>query len=107
MENTLDLATREIMWNVPYSFKVTMYVLLFVSLGIFAKGVKEKLQFVAGEGKSLKDLFGKNGLINTENGFSMRYGTSTGVHFLKLSFSPEKFTEIQKHFSMHLFTTDF
>ena len=48
MENTLDLATREIMWNVPYSFKVIMYVLLFVSLGIFAKGVKEKLQFVVG-----------------------------------------------------------
>ena len=69
MENTLNLATREIMWNVPYSFKVIMYVLLFVSLGIFAKGVKEKLQFVVGEGKSLKDLFGKNGLINTENGF--------------------------------------
>ena len=69
MENTLDLATREIMWGVPYSFKVIMYVLLFVSLGIFAKGVKEKLQFVVGEKESLKKLFGKSGLINTESGF--------------------------------------
>ena len=54
METTLDLATREVMWGVPYSFKVIMYILLFVSLGIFAKGVKEKLQFVVGEGILLR-----------------------------------------------------
>ena len=47
-------------------FKVIMYILLFVSLGIFAKGVKEKLQFVVGEGNSLKNLFGKDGLIKTD-----------------------------------------
>ena len=46
MDSVSVTATREIMWGIPHSFKVLMYVLLFVSLGLFAKGVYDKLKFV-------------------------------------------------------------
>ena len=88
MENTLDLATREIMWGVPYSFKVIMYVLLFASFGVFAKGVKEKLQFVVGEGNSLKSLFGENGLIKFDRGdniFNYLYNFTRAIFGLNWS----------------------
>ena len=63
MDSVSVNATREIMWGVPYSFKVLMYVLLVVSLGLFAKGVYDKLKFVAGKDKGIGDLFGENGLV--------------------------------------------
>ncbi|MCB9094442.1 MAG: 4Fe-4S dicluster domain-containing protein [Halobacteriovoraceae bacterium] len=48
-------ATREIMWNIPGSFKVIMYGLFFIALGIFCNGVYQKFQFVT-QGKSYKGL---------------------------------------------------
>ena len=52
------MATREIMWNIPPSFKVAMYVLFFASLAYMAKGFYDKVIFItAGEGiKGLKKL---------------------------------------------------
>jgi Fe-S oxidoreductase len=54
MEN-LDLAAREIMWNIPKSFTITMYVLFVVSSVVCLMGFYKKYQFVVGTG-SLKDL---------------------------------------------------
>ena len=59
-----SVATREIMWSIPQSFKVIMYLLLFVSLGVFVKGVIEKLKFVTG-GKKLRSLIGDDGLVTS------------------------------------------
>jgi Fe-S oxidoreductase/nitrate reductase gamma subunit len=55
------LATREIMWNIPYFMKVTMYVLLFASLAYMVKGFHDKVLFItSGEGiKGLKKLLPK------------------------------------------------
>jgi Fe-S oxidoreductase len=48
-----ELAAREIMWQIPFSFKVTMYVGFLISMGFFATGFYQKLQFVtAGKGLS-------------------------------------------------------
>lgn len=60
MNNNLDLATREIMWNIPQSFKIAMYALLVVSLIVLAKGVHQKLLFITGDRgikAGLKELF--------------------------------------------------
>jgi hypothetical protein len=55
----MDLATREILWNIPFSFKVTMYGLFILSLAVLAKGLFEKYQYVTA-GKGLKALLPKN-----------------------------------------------
>lgn len=51
-------ATREIMWNIPASFKYVMYLMFFASMFIMCKGLYEKLLFVTGgEGfKGIKKL---------------------------------------------------
>ncbi|MBL7663726.1 MAG: 4Fe-4S dicluster domain-containing protein [Bacteriovoracaceae bacterium] len=49
------LATREIMWNIPDSYKVVMYILFFIAVGIFFYGSYLKYQYVTG-GKGLKPL---------------------------------------------------
>ena len=58
MGDVTTLATREIMWNIPLSFKYVMYALFLCSMGIFIKGMYEKLLFVTkGEGiKGIKGL---------------------------------------------------
>ena len=48
-------ATREVMWQIPLSFKIAMYVLMFVAFGVMAKGLMSKYQFVT-QGKGLKSL---------------------------------------------------
>ena len=58
MDSVSVTATREIMWGIPHSFKVLMYVLLFVSLGLFAKGVYDKLKFVVGKNKGISYVQG-------------------------------------------------
>lgn len=39
-------ATREIFWHIPFSFKVVMYVTMFMALGVFVKGLYDKYKFV-------------------------------------------------------------
>ncbi|RLA64699.1 MAG: hypothetical protein DRQ89_03290 [Epsilonproteobacteria bacterium] len=51
----MDQATRELMWNIPFSFKIAMYALFLVALGIMIKGLFDKYQFVTG-GKGVKGL---------------------------------------------------
>ena len=58
----MDQATREIMWMIPPSFKVAMYVLFFLSTAVMVYGIYRKLKFVAGD-KSVMSLVGENGLI--------------------------------------------
>lgn len=48
MEETTLMATREIMWNIPYAYKVAMYLMFAASLGVFIKGLVTKYRFVAG-----------------------------------------------------------
>ncbi len=59
--NNVDLATREIFWNIPYSYKVIMYILLVGSLIIFIKGFYEKIAFITHSGgiRALKSLIPK------------------------------------------------
>lgn len=51
-------ATREVMWQIPFSFKVAMYVLMFVAFGVMIKGLITKYQFVT-QGKGFKPLLPK------------------------------------------------
>ena len=59
MNEITNLATREIMWNIPFSFKVVMYGLFVLSLVALFKGLYEKVQFITkGEGvQGLPKLF--------------------------------------------------
>lgn len=55
MQETVSLATREVMWNIPFSFKIALYVCFFTSLYFFFKGMYSKVQFVT-KGEGLKAL---------------------------------------------------
>ena len=59
-----SIATREIMWNIPRSFKVAMYLLLLVSLIIFLRGVFQRLKFVVGD-KKISQIVGPEGLVSS------------------------------------------
>jgi Fe-S oxidoreductase/nitrate reductase gamma subunit len=59
------LATREIMWNIPASFKVAMYALLFLSLAVMIQGFYKKYVFISG-GKGFSE-FRKNLLPESLN----------------------------------------
>ena len=52
-------ATREIMWNIPASFKYAMYASFLLSLAAMAKGFYNKYLFVT-EGKGSKASFLRN-----------------------------------------------
>lgn len=61
MDN-LNLATREIYWNIPYSYKIVMYALLLGALGIFLRGFYAQALFITGNKgvRALKNLWPKN-----------------------------------------------
>lgn len=63
----MNLATREILWNIPFSFKVTMYLMFIISLGILIKGLFDKYQYVT-DGKGLKSIL--PGKLNWKSFFS-------------------------------------
>lgn len=47
------LATREVLWNIPHTFKFLMYLFFFISSAIMMKGIYTKIQFITkGEGIS-------------------------------------------------------
>ncbi len=48
-------ATREIFWQIPFSFKVAMYIFMFISFGILAQGVFAKFKYVI-QGNGFKSL---------------------------------------------------
>jgi Fe-S oxidoreductase/nitrate reductase gamma subunit len=62
MNDQLDLATREIMWNIPPSFKYAMYALLVLSAAYMFKGLYEKALFVANQ-NGVAGLKGLKGLL--------------------------------------------
>ncbi len=65
MENVATLATREVLWNIPHSFKLLMYLLFLLSSGIMLKGLYAKILFITkGEG-----LAGLQKLIPKEPNF--------------------------------------
>ena len=49
MDPLSDLAAREVLWNIPFEFKVAMYVLFFISTAIMFKGVYNKINFVTNQ----------------------------------------------------------
>ncbi|MBG07139.1 MAG: hypothetical protein CME68_00135 [Halobacteriovoraceae bacterium] len=55
-------ASREIMWNIPSSFKFLMYALLIISFLVLIQGLYKKFMFVTG-GKGLKNIRGEGNLI--------------------------------------------
>ncbi|MFZ9000958.1 MAG: heterodisulfide reductase-related iron-sulfur binding cluster [Bacteriovoracaceae bacterium] len=63
MSDQVSQATREIMWNIPSSFKIAMYALLVVSLVIMVQGILKKINLVTG-GKGIKSLFSENGVAS-------------------------------------------
>jgi len=56
------IATREVLWNIPFWMKATMYGLLAVALAFFFLGVHKKVLFITG-GKGWRSLVGQNGLV--------------------------------------------
>ena len=56
--------SREIMWNIPFWMKVTMYLALAAGSAVFAMGLVEKYKYVT-QGKNPKQLLPKN--LNFEN----------------------------------------
>ena len=53
------MATREIFWQIPFSFKVIMYVLFFTSIGVMTQGVFKKYKYVI-QGNKFSDLLPKS-----------------------------------------------
>jgi Fe-S oxidoreductase/nitrate reductase gamma subunit len=49
------MATREIFWQIPFSFKVAMYVFFITGVAVMAQGVFKKYQFVT-QGNGFKSL---------------------------------------------------
>lgn len=74
-------ATREIFWNIPFSFKVAMYVLFFGSVFIMFRGLYQKVLFVTnGEGiKGLKKLMPEK--LNWSNFFKTAFLTGKVPRF--------------------------
>ena len=58
-------ASREIMWNIPSSFKILMYALLVISFLVLIQGLYKKLLFVT-NGKGLKNIKGEGNLISSK-----------------------------------------
>jgi Fe-S oxidoreductase/nitrate reductase gamma subunit len=48
-------ATREVLWQIPTSYKIAMYLLMFIAMGVFAKGALDKYKFVT-QGKGYKSI---------------------------------------------------
>ncbi|MBH47137.1 MAG: hypothetical protein CME71_03100, partial [Halobacteriovorax sp.] len=71
----IELATREVMWNIPFSFKVAMYVMLIAAFAVFAKGMWQKALFITkGTGLSgLKQLLPHK--LNRKNFFETLFFT--------------------------------
>ncbi|MBP9674556.1 MAG: 4Fe-4S dicluster domain-containing protein [Bacteriovoracaceae bacterium] len=64
----MNEATREILWNIPYSYKVCMYAFLLIATLFFIKGFYTKYLFVTNKKTlKIKDLFPKN--FNFKNFF--------------------------------------
>lgn len=55
MGDATALITREVMWNIPQIFKYIMYISLFISMGLFLKGMNDKILFVT-KGQGLKGI---------------------------------------------------
>mgnify|MGYP000023505555 CR=1 FL=1 len=49
------LASREVFWQIPLSFKIAMYVFMIAAFVVMGMGVAKKYKFVTA-GKGLKDL---------------------------------------------------
>ncbi|MDC0253944.1 heterodisulfide reductase-related iron-sulfur binding cluster [Bacteriovoracales bacterium] len=62
MSSVSSSASREIMWNIPQSFKILMYSLLVISTIVLLQGLYKKLLFVTG-GKGIKSIKGEEGLL--------------------------------------------
>ena len=57
MGEVSTLASREIMWNIPYAFKIIMYVSFFVSVSVMIAGFYKKIKFIT-RGGGVEELDG-------------------------------------------------
>lgn len=76
-------ATREVMWQIPLSFKVAMYVLMFVALGVLAKGLFEKYKFVT-QGNGLKSILPEK--LNWKQFFETLFFTGKVTRHMNVGF---------------------
>ncbi len=60
----MELATREVFWQIPIYFKVIMYVTMFLAMGIMAQGLLKKIKFATGTA-GVKSLLPEN--LNWKN----------------------------------------
>ena len=60
----MELATREVFWQIPFSFKVIMYITMFLAMGIMIYGLWKKLQFASAD-RGFKSLLPKK--LNWKN----------------------------------------
>lgn len=67
-----SLATREVFWQIPFSFKVAMYVLMFASFIVLGQGIYKKFQFVL-NGRDFKSLLPEK--LNWKNFFQTIFFT--------------------------------
>lgn len=51
----LTEATREVFWQIPFSFKVAMYLMMFAAFAVLGQGILKKYKFVV-QGNGLKSL---------------------------------------------------
>jgi hypothetical protein len=57
-------ATREVMWMIPVSFKVTMYIMMVIAMALLGLGVFKKIKFAL-NGRPLKSLLPEK--LNVKN----------------------------------------
>jgi heterodisulfide reductase subunit C/nitrate reductase gamma subunit len=75
----MSQATREVMWLIPTSFKVAMYVAMFLAMGLFAFGLLQKLKTITA-GKGVKALLPEK--LNWKNFIETIFFTGkVGRHF--------------------------
>lgn len=64
--NGTTVATREIFWQIPFSFKVVMYSLLVIATIVMVKGLYDKFKWInQGQGKLLPERLNWKRLLDT------------------------------------------
>ena len=60
----MELATREVFWQIPTYYKVIMYITMFIAMGIMVQGLYKKFKFATGD-RGIKSLLPEN--LNWKN----------------------------------------
>lgn len=62
----MELATREVFWQIPFSFKVIMYVTMFIAIGVMVQGLLKKYKYIqSGAGSVFPEKLNWKNFIET------------------------------------------